>query len=44
MMAQVQKFVKNQKFAQSELQQYLDGENLNTPILNQYGSVKKFIR
>lgn len=35
MMTQVQKFVKNQKFAQSELQQYLDGENLNTPILNQ---------
>lgn len=35
MMAQVQKFVKNHKFAQSELQQYLDGKNLNTPILNQ---------
>ena len=35
MMAQVQKFVKNQKFAQSKLQQYLEGENLNTPILNQ---------
>ncbi|MEH1843254.1 MAG: hypothetical protein V7L20_32095 [Nostoc sp.] len=34
MMAQVQKFVKNHKFAQLELQQYLEGE-LNTPILNQ---------
>ncbi|WP_298907684.1 hypothetical protein [uncultured Nostoc sp.] len=34
-MAQVQKFVKNQKFAQLELQQYLGSENLNTPILNQ---------
>ena len=34
MMAQVQKFVKNHNFAQSKLQQYLEGE-LNTPILNQ---------
>ncbi|MEH1898861.1 MAG: hypothetical protein V7K94_26880 [Nostoc sp.] len=35
MMTQLEKFVKNQDFAQSELQQYLDGENLNIPTLNQ---------
>ncbi|MFN6463817.1 MAG: hypothetical protein RMZ41_018670 [Nostoc sp. DedVER02] len=35
MMTQLQKFVQNQDFTQSELQQYLDGENLNIPAFNQ---------
>ncbi|TVP63054.1 MAG: hypothetical protein EA343_09075 [Nodularia sp. (in: Bacteria)] len=35
MMAQVEKFVVNQKFAQSELEQYLHGENFITPKYNQ---------
>ncbi|MFN6465633.1 MAG: hypothetical protein RMZ41_027955 [Nostoc sp. DedVER02] len=35
MMTQLEKFVQNQDFTQSELQQYLDGENLNIPAFNQ---------
>ena len=35
MMTQVEKFVKNQIFAQSELQQYLGGENFNALSFNQ---------
>jgi hypothetical protein len=33
-MAQVKKFAQNQNFAQSQLQQFLNGEILNTPIPN----------
>lgn len=33
-MAQVKKFAQNQNFAQSQLQQFLNGETLNTPISN----------
>ncbi|WP_017655701.1 hypothetical protein [Fortiea contorta] len=35
MMTQVEKFVENQDFAPSQFQQYLGGENLNTPPLKQ---------
>ena len=34
-MAQVENFVENPNFALSDLQQYLGGENLNTPPVNQ---------
>ncbi|MFN6570114.1 hypothetical protein A6770_33340 [Nostoc minutum NIES-26] len=35
MMAQSQKFVDNQQSAESKLEQYLHGEDVNTPTLNQ---------
>ncbi|MBD2299021.1 hypothetical protein H6G28_10465 [Nostoc sp. FACHB-190] len=34
MMAQVKKFARHQRFAQSQLQQFLEGEKLNTPVHN----------